>query len=221
MPVLTPPPLPLPTAMPPAPGPARRRFVMSVLSAPSRRHFSFCGCKLSLHSDFRAMVASSSGLAPAPQHGQPSSSDCVEEEQGSQRVGLGMDISTDIDADLQEVSQPPPLLSALAIGGRVAALRAVALRDRPVDEWMLRFLYAQRKQELDLYRRHLSAASGTPAFQEAIANVIASNRRLLEDLGIEQPHVCPPTKVRRSALRRSAGDVPPPSRTMRLSQDPP
>ena len=187
--------------MPPAPGPARRRFVMCVLSAPSRRHFSFCGCKLSLHSDFRAMVASSSGLAPAPPHRRPQSSDC------------GVD---DIDAGLLE-PQPKRLMSSICIGGRVGALRAVALRDRPVDEWMLRFLGAQRQQELDLYRKHLSAASGTPAFQEAIASVIAANRRLLEGLGIEQP----PTKVRRSALRRSPGDVPPPIRTMRLSQDPP
>ena len=170
------------------------------------------------------MVASSShgsGLAPAPQHGQPSSSDCVDEDPGSKRIGLGMDLIADIDADLQEVPQPKRLLSSICIGGRVGALRAVALRDRPVDQWMLRFLGAQRQQELDLYRKHLSAASGTPAFQEAIASVIAANRRLLEDLGIEQPHECRPTKVRKSALRRSAGDVPPPSRTMRLSQDPP
>ena len=148
------------------------------------------------------MAASSShrsGPAPAPEHGQLSSSNCVDEE-------------SDIDADLLEVPQPQPLISAISIEGRVAALRAVALRDSPVDAWMLRFLYAQRKEELDLFRKHLLSASGTPAFQAAIASVISANRGLLADLGIEQPQVAPQTRVRRSALRRTPGDVPPPRR---------
>ena len=171
--------------------------------------------KLMLADADRAMAASSShgsGLAPAPQRGPLSPSDCADEDQGFQCVGLAMDFIDDIDVDLLEVPQPQPLISAISIEGRVAALRAVALRDSPVDAWMLRFLYAQRTEELHLFRKHLLSASGTPAFQEAIASVIAANRRLLEDLGIEQPHVCPPTQVRRSALRRSARDVPPPNR---------
>ena len=119
------------------------------------------------------MAASSShrsGPAPVPEHGQPSSSDGVLEDEGYQHDGFatGTDISADcrrliaaialasaadIDADLLEVPQAQPRMSAISIEGRVAALRAVALRDSPVDAWMLRFLYAQRTEELHLFNK--------------------------------------------------------------------